>query len=245
MNRIIAHNLGSSSVLIQEGLLVEGLKQSRMVIHDQVLSPGAKAQISVACIERGRWGSEDKGHVFGRAPISVIAAAREGALGEPSGSVRRMQHRVWSSVAQHHSKLENMTSTSLTEVVTTYKRSSHSLNMNSHLNYEAVAGQSGFVVAALGAPLLIEAFADQRFFEHQFKEIIESLFWDISEVARVTSSRRDVLQFLKGIEEMGVAQLSNGICLSTRSASFAKLGVSQTKSALHELVINHQHPIFV
>lgn len=212
-----------------------------MVTQDQVLSPGQSAQISVVCVERGRWGLEGVGSHFGRAPLSVIAAARSGAFGPREGSEKRIQEMVWSSVSRHHTSLKNSRTTSLTEVVTSYKLDQRA----SGSEYKTSKAQTGFVVSVLGKPLAMEVFASQEIFRLQFNEIIQSLLWEVPSDIRGETSKTEVIEFLRDIADLSRNESSTGIRVSFNSTS---LGSSSESSAIrntHGLAINHQHPILV
>lgn len=241
ISKVIATNRKNSSVLVQEGLLIEGLKQSRMVTQDQVLFPGQSAQISVACVERGRWGLEGIGSHFGRAPLSVIAAARSGAMGPKEGSEKRIQELVWSSVSRHHTNLQNSTTTSLTEVVTSYKTKRRTLESR----YKTSEGQTGLVVSVLGKPLAMEVFASQELFELQFKEIIECLLWEVPGDIRSQTSKIEVIEFLREIADLSMNSTSARAKVSLNSTSLNSSLKGKKYGNIHGLAINHQHPILI
>lgn len=241
ISKVLATNHEYRGVLVQEGLLIEGLKQSRMVTQDQVLLPGESVRISVACVERGRWGLEGIGSQFGRAPLSVIAAARNGSVGPKEGSQERIQELVWSSVSRHHSNLNNSTTTSLMEVVASYKTEKQTLKSN----YKASKGQTGMVVSVLGKPLAMEVFTSPEFFKLQFKEIIQSLLWEVQGTTNNRDSKTEVVEFLRDIADLSM----NGSTASTK-VSFNPTSLNSSLDGslyknIHELAINQQHPILV
>ena len=241
ISRVIALNRSNRPILIQEGFLIEGLKQSRMVTQDQVLGPGESAQISVACVESGRWGLEGIGSHFGRAPLSVIAAARRGALGPTKGRERRAQEMVWSSVSLHHTTLKNSRTTSLTEVVSSYKKERRPLQSD----YKSSKGQTGVVVSALGKPLAMEVFESQEIFELQFKEIVQSFLWDVPSNTRSQTSKKEIVDFLREIADISSTKTSGGTSISFNSTSLNSSFRGSVLRDIHGLAINQQHPILV
>lgn len=245
VSRVLATNLSESPLFIPEGFLIEGLKQSRMLLNDSFLQVGATKQISVACVERGRWGHETVGSHFGRAPLSVIAAAREGSVGDNGNEISRIQQRVWNSVEIHRSRVENSISTSLTEVITTYKTQSLQSAKKVLIDYEPGESDRGFVISAYGEPLLMEVFSSRDHLISQFDAIIESLLWDITKHSEEISSRKNIVEFLSHI-----CQLSNSNWSTFKTTTFSEQKISITSggtnsSTLHSLAINHRHPMFV
>jgi hypothetical protein len=212
-----------------------------MVTQDQVLVPGESAQISVACVESGRWGLECVGSQFGRAPLSVIAAARRGAVGPTEGSERRAQEMVWSSVSRHHTTLKNSRTTSLTEVVSSYRNQRRPLVSD----YKTSKGQTGLVVSVLGQPLAMEVFESQELFELQFKEIVQSFLWDAPSNTRSQTSKNEIIEFLRDIADLSRTKTSGGTNISFNSTSLNSSFEGSGLGSIHGLAINQQHPILV
>jgi hypothetical protein len=58
-------NLSKQAILINEGDLLAGGKQDRMVAETKILAPGTEEFLNVFCVEPGRWDSKPKAFRFG------------------------------------------------------------------------------------------------------------------------------------------------------------------------------------
>ncbi len=58
-------NLSKQAIIINEGDLLAGGKQDRMVAETKILAPGTEEFLNVFCVEPGRWDSKPKPFKFG------------------------------------------------------------------------------------------------------------------------------------------------------------------------------------
>ena len=244
IGRIIAFNGESAPVLLQEGLIIEGLRQSRMVAFDQIIRPESNESVDVVCVEEGRWSDEFDGDLIHRAPISVIAALRKQPGIQPADIRGYRQKQVWSSVARHQSRTQSMHTTSLSHMVHSYRNSESYFPFVQPSSYQPRNGQSGLVVSALGEPVLMEMFGNEFLFTQHFESIIQSVLWDLDDYGNVKTSNRSVIDFLESITSVNVANSESDFYQVIEHLSLKITHEPNEQMAVHALAINHNHPIF-
>lgn len=244
ISKIVVENSQEGPVFLHEGLIVEGLRQTRMVAFDAIINAHSTQFIETVCVEQGRWSDEFDGHLIERAPISVVAALRK----KPSHSVGDItsyrQNSVWHSVERHQSRTQNMQTTSLSHMVKTYSDNKTYLPFIRPDEYKPKSNQCGFVIGQGGEPLLMETFGSSWLFEQNFKSIIESVLWDLDDFGVTAIGNRSTINFLEemfsiqsAITTATVNEFRNGLSMKATSEP-------NKKKLLHSLVINHNHPIF-
>jgi hypothetical protein len=244
VGRIIAFNEESAPVLLQEGLIIEGLRQSRMVAFDQIMHPESTKSIEVVCVEEGRWSDEFDGDLIHRAPISVIAALRKQPRIQSTDIRGYRQKQVWSSVVRHQSRTQSMHTTSLSHMVHSYRNSESYFPFVQPSSYQPQNGQSGMVISALGEPILMEIFGNEFLFTQHFESIIQSVLWDLDDYGNVETSNRSVIDFLQNITSVKVANSVSDFYQVIEHLSLKITHEPNEQIALHSLAINHNHPIF-
>jgi len=244
VGRIIAFNEESAPVLLQEGLIIEGLRQSRMVAFDQIMHPESTKSIDVVCVEEGRWSDEFDGDLIHRAPISVIAALRKQPRIQSADIRGYRQKQVWSSVVRHQSRTQSMHTTSLSHMVHSYRNSESYFPFVQPSSYQPRNGQSGLVVSAMGEPVLMEMFGNEFLFTQHFESIIQSVLWDLDDYGNVKTSHRSVIDFLESITSVNVAKSESDFYQVIEHLSLKITHEPIEQMAVHSLAINHNHPIF-
>ncbi len=244
IGNIIVSNHENAPAFLQEGLIIEGLRQSRMVAFDYIIQPKSTEMINVFCVEEGRWGDEFDGDLIHRAPISVIAALREQPIDLTAEPFKFTQRSVWRSVARHQSRTHSLETTSLSHMVRSYQDSASYFPFVSPSSYEPKSGQTGLVVSALGQPLLMEMFGNENLFAQHFQSIIKSVLWDLDEFTCTLSSNKDVLDFLRNISTLTVQNTQEAFYQVIGNLSLKVTHEISEGKQLHSLAINHDHPIF-
>jgi hypothetical protein len=145
IGNIIVSNQENAPAFLQEGLIIEGLRQSRMLAFDYIIQPKSTEMINVFCVEEGRWSDEFDGDLIHRAPISVIAALREQPRDSTAEPFTFTQRSVWRSVARHQSRTQSLETTSLSHMVRSYQDSASYFPFVSPSLYEPKSGQTGLV----------------------------------------------------------------------------------------------------
>ena len=106
VNTLHIENVGNQPIMILAGEVVQGGKQDRMIGQDLILQPGiGKKDISVFCVEHGRWQSRGDGMSF-----NSYAHASSNEL-RKAARVEKSQQQVWNRVSETTAKNEAQTKT--------------------------------------------------------------------------------------------------------------------------------------
>lgn len=120
VNNLVVENISKDTIIIITGDVIKGGKQDRIVSDDIVLSPSSgKKNLSVYCVEAGRWSAGSNAGVATRSNSSVSSNAAEfkGYYNKGSLSLRKVvekekdQSKVWSKVDELNSTNKTETST--------------------------------------------------------------------------------------------------------------------------------------
>jgi hypothetical protein len=95
VNTLYIENISKDTIMILAGEVVQGGKQDRMIGQDFVLYPGSgKKDISVFCVEHGRWRDNGSGMAFHSYYTISNNEVRKAA------TVKKDQQEVWKKVAE-------------------------------------------------------------------------------------------------------------------------------------------------
>jgi hypothetical protein len=198
-SRINVQNDGDIFVFLEEGLLLDGLRQSRMLTEDVVLPPHSSQTIKTLCVEANRWGHERGTLLQGRAPISIIASARM------HDSPAEKQSSVWRSVT----RIESRTMTSQTNSLTTSLQSMNSFESEEIFSgYKIYAGQTGVLIGVHGSPLILEIYASEELFRGAFQEIIKSVLIETDGSFYREVNDTEIRKFFNHVSEIPSTQTS-------------------------------------
>ena len=89
------HNSGPKSLLLMGGELLLGGKQDRIVAKDTIIPPGETVEVSVYCVDHGRW--QGASMHFSYADTNVPYTVRNAAA-------RAGQQEVWDEVAKYNAQ---------------------------------------------------------------------------------------------------------------------------------------------
>jgi hypothetical protein len=105
VNTLYAENTSSDTIMILAGEVVQGGQQDRMVGEDIVLYPkSGKKDISVFCVEHGRWQENGSGKAFTQYYNMSNNEVRKAA------AVKKDQNEVWNKVSETTEKNKAQTS---------------------------------------------------------------------------------------------------------------------------------------
>jgi len=96
VNRVLVLSRAKEPIFLMGGEMLEGAKQDRIVGDDTIVPAGAKIELPVFCIERGRWVA--KGETFAPAGALATSAVRR-------ARARADQSLVWGQVAAEQERL--------------------------------------------------------------------------------------------------------------------------------------------
>ncbi|GHN00582.1 hypothetical protein WSM22_20710 [Cytophagales bacterium WSM2-2] len=106
VNKLFVENTSKDTVMILSGEVVQGGKQDRMIGQDIILYPkSGKKDLSVFCVEQGRWHSKGDGMDF-KSYYSISSNEVRKAA-----TVKKNQLEVWDKVAETTTKNNATTST--------------------------------------------------------------------------------------------------------------------------------------
>jgi hypothetical protein len=153
-------------VLILQGEVLTGGKQTRTVRQDTVLAPGQQVSLSVFCVEAHRWSggqAMSAGNVI--IPHSLKAAVREGAD----------QHRVWEDVARHSMALrvENPTG-SLERALAAPPVQEKLAEVRKAIVPKMPDGTLGYIFVDRGRAVGAELFGHEELARNLFPKLIDS-----------------------------------------------------------------------
>ncbi len=198
-NRINVQNDSNYFVFLEEGLLLDGLQQSRMVAQDAIVAPQSSQTIKTLCVEANRWGHERGTLLQGMAPVSVINAARM------HNSPEQKQISVWRSVT----RIESRTVTSRTNSLTTSLHSINSFEADEIFSgYKIHAGQTGVLIGTHGYPLIFEIYQSEELFRGAFQEIIKSVLFETDGSFYREVSDSKIRKFFDHVSEIPSTQTS-------------------------------------
>lgn len=162
---LLAHNVGSTDVLILDGEQLIGARQNRITNRSILLAAGEKTEIPVSCMEQGRWhftsdefapapkARHAPSHVRRHAKLAEMQVAMATGRGTRD-SAATAQGQVWSSIDELSSRLGGRSSTGAMDDV--YERRDE--DVESWLDhFPAESGQVG-ILAFLGMdPLALDS----------------------------------------------------------------------------------------
>ncbi len=99
VNTLFIENTSADTVVILAGEVVQGGKQDRMIATDFILYPqSGKKDISVFCVEHGRWQEKGTGKSFQEYYTISSNEVRK------AGAVQKDQQEVWKKVSENTTK---------------------------------------------------------------------------------------------------------------------------------------------
>ena len=196
---VVIRNAGSKPIYIMAGEIIIGGKQDRMVSHDVLILPGKIIEVSVRCVEHGRW--HGKSHEF----------KSGGAVG--IGSVRtalqfKSQQAVWDEVAKACEKnqvgSESGTYGAMLSSDEIENRSKSFLAaMEKGLKEKEMVG---LIMALNGEIVCVDIFTNPKFFAKVKGKLVKAYVLDAisAEMAnKEVPGKGDIIQFF---DELKVAQ---------------------------------------
>jgi len=94
VNTLRFRNSSKDTILVSMGDVVKGGKQDRVIEKDTLIAPGQTLQVSVYCVESGRWSAGKSGSSFDTYHSNAANTIRKSIVKEKS------QGKVWEKVAQ-------------------------------------------------------------------------------------------------------------------------------------------------
>lgn len=174
VNTLYIENVSSDTIMVLSGEVVQGGKQDRVIAQDFLLYPKSKKDISVFCVEPGRWQPQkggDEGMEFKSYSSFSTNDVRKAAI------VEKDQQKVWDKVAETTSKNNATTSTG---TLTALKNSGpFTANLKKYTDYFKPLFASepdviGMVVASGDVILGCDMFATHEMFMAHYSDLVNA-----------------------------------------------------------------------
>ena len=213
-----AENPTGSPVLLVDGEILTGGRQTRVLNVSVLLAPHVRIDIPVSCVEQGRWNG---GVAFGRgsmfAPRRVRRAKNYTVASEVrhSGRKHTNQGEVWRAVRHEIDRLDVHADTSSIESL--HERFAHGDGL-AHIAEELCArgplpGQCGVVITHGARVVNAEVFSSPAMLAAHWQAIVDAALLDAPDHQPTSRpSATKVLRFLRRIGE-AQATVSEGVSL--------------------------------
>lgn len=256
-------NANQTPVLLTEGTLLHGGRQTRVLNHDVLLDPVTRTHVEVSCVEQGRWNGESTHDIVGRVPLSVIATLRDtGAAQRDSNRRGERQHQVWTRVAQQGTRFGRSETANLRELMdgdtrvarddeqARRERARRSLSAQLRVHASRVLpGQAGFMIGALGHPLALEIITNPREFARNVDALLESLALDVAGLPVIPTPGRRARRFAEIVTDIPLAmnwEDRHAMSFGAHEMGFniQSLNFQDDDSAsLHTLIVSTKHDL--
>ena len=243
-------NAGAAPVFLPVGFLIGGLRQSRMVAEDVVLREGESREISVLCVEAGRFHAPKAAQQAGRAPLSVMLAGLVATHGAPGAPQQNRQASVWDSVSRHEQRSGTRPTHSLTQVMAedgTQRVTQQCVEADLRERLNLHPEQVGVIAAVAGQPLVMETFGSHALAKAHIADMIRGLAFDADGIELGRSSSRNILEFVeqaRSPETRATLQPSGTLTISGLDDHVLIHGISAgPHEQLHLMAVNRRHPL--
>ena len=198
VNTLFVENISSDTIMILAGEVVQGGKQDRMIAEDFILYPrSGKKDISVFCVEHGRWQAKQSGGAFnGYFTISSKEVRK-------AGIVKKSQQEVWDKVAENTQKNSADTYTGTLTALNDSESFTTELKQYSDFFNKSIITEQDIigVVAVSGDAILgCDRFATHDIFQRHYQNLIQSYATEaITSGKTVTVPYKTVSDYLQSI----------------------------------------------
>jgi hypothetical protein len=172
VNTLYIENVSADTVIILAGEVVQGGKQDRMIAQDVILHPkSGKKDVSVFCVEHGRWNAGASGNNFNRYYTISSNEVRKAA------TVKKDQQEVWTKVAENTSKNKASSSTGTLAALSGSQEFTSNLKKYTDHFTGLIADEEDVigVVAVSGDSILgCDMFATHALFQEHYPNLVSS-----------------------------------------------------------------------
>lgn len=229
-------NQSANPVLLLEGELLAGGWQHRVVANDVIVGSGSALNVSVACVEAGRWQGDQ---MHSRSNLRASPSVRAALTGE---TVAPVQAEVWERVAAYQDQYGPSPTSSY-------------LDLNSKATVEVptcrtLPGQRGLVIGAGGYPILLELFHSTGALKEHVDALTSSVGFDaanLSNAGEAVPSRR-ARRMIERLEALPIEpflsyEAGQGETFAARSEQLVMRGLQTKGRWAHLVVFDARHPL--
>lgn len=254
----------SVPVLLTEGTLLHGGRQTRVLNHDLLLRGGTRVEAEVSCVEQGRW-SGGQGHALdGRVPLRVIASLRgTGAMQRDQARRGERQGRVWQDVERYGTRYGRSVTSNLRDlrdgeaaVVRDAEQARRNLQRRAlqdgleHYVRHLLPGQSGVLIGVLGQPLALEIITSPREFARNIEALLKAYTLDVVDIPVEPTPGRRARRFAERVMDAAlVQQAEDAMAMSFGTANeYVSIQTTVARSsgkALHTLIVSNRHELML
>ena len=200
---IVIKNIGGRSIYIMAGEVIIGGKQDRMISYDVLIPSGKEMEVSVRCVEHGRW--HGKSMKFKSADAVGNNSVRIALQFED-------QSRVWNEVRKTCQRnMAESSSGTYNALITSKdveKRSNHYLEtVKAGLRDKDMVGM---IMALNGRVVCVDIFANPKFFGKVKDKLLKSYVLDAISVdikSTATPGKKKILAFFEELKEGRTSEL--------------------------------------
>lgn len=173
-------NEADLDLLLLEGMILEGGWQHRALTQSIVIPARSVEQIPVVCVEQSRWGGSSQQAAGKKVAPAAVRVAMRGLSRDQMGNVSQLgpdQSRVWSNVAEYQTRHKTNAAThSLADIQDELDGKATPLPA-----VQALPGQRGVVIAALGQPIAFELFDHPDTLAERLEGMLQSFQLDVAD----------------------------------------------------------------
>ena len=234
-------------IVVFEGSIFEGGFQHRNLTRTSMIPARGSSRVPVVCVEAHRWGGETLRHrVGGRIAPSRVRAASRGLSRTDAGSIvrgRSDQHRVWDEVRTYQTRHNMRSDTeSMVDLDDAVARGEGPLP-----DVQALPGQRGVIVAALGQPMAMELFDHPSTLAEKLTEILQGFRLDVYGLPYVETPSRRAIRFADRVTRLGlepdIEENAPGVYRSPKNQYVATDAFGFDDEIVHLSALNPRHEL--
>jgi len=193
VNTLVIENLSQDTIYLMAGDVVQGGKQDRIVGKDVLILPGSKeVDLSVFCVEKGRWRvGDDSTHEF-KGYYNVVSNAVRSTVQKDAN-----QSKVWSKVdeitTQNKAGSSTSTYSALDKSEDFVKQNEEYVNFFEN-QFENSPDVIGFIACTGDSVLGTDIFCNPELFRKQYKTLIHSYITDAITFGKKVDIKNDKVE---------------------------------------------------
>jgi hypothetical protein len=239
-------NEADLDLVLLEGMILEGGWQHRALTESIVIPARSVERIPVVCVEQSRWGGSNQQAAGKKVAPTAVRVAMRGLSRDQLGNVSQLgpdQSRVWSNVAsyQHRHKTKAATH-SLAEIQDELDGNAPKLP-----SVQALPGQRGVVIAALGQPVAFELFDHPDTLAERLEGMLQSFQLDVADKSYVEARGQAARDFVLQASKLRLEEVSRNHnysrSQSANSRYVAAAALMLEGDLVHLSCINSQHEL--